>query len=136
MPFEQLIIFSTNLEPRALVDEAFLRRIPYKIEISDPTEEEFFALFELCAKQLGCEHRPDVIRRLLDEHYRAAGRPLRRCHPRDLLKHISSYCRYKRVPFEVTADHIDQAARVYFCELSAEPDGLPRDRSRSSPIPE
>ena len=53
MPFDQLIIFSTNLEPRDLVDEAFLRRIPYKIEVIDPTEEEFRQLFELMGRELG-----------------------------------------------------------------------------------
>ncbi len=58
VPFEQLIIFSTNLEPNDLVDEAFLRRIPYKIEIGDPDEAEFHHLFELYAKTFGCEYRP------------------------------------------------------------------------------
>ena len=50
VPFDQLVIFSTNLEPRDLVDEAFLRRIPYKIEIGDPSEEEFHQLFQIYAK--------------------------------------------------------------------------------------
>ena len=53
VPFDQLIIFSTNLEPRDLVDEAFLRRIPYKIEVLDPSEDEFRELFELMAAKLG-----------------------------------------------------------------------------------
>ena len=70
VPFEQLIIFATNLEPRDLVDEAFLRRIPYKIEISDPSEEEFHRLFAFYGKQLGCEHRPEMVQYLLEKHYR------------------------------------------------------------------
>ena len=70
MPFEQLIIFSTNLEPEDLVDEAFLRRIPYKIEIGDPSEAEFHRLFEFCCPSLGCEYRRDAVDYLLATHYR------------------------------------------------------------------
>ena len=118
VPFEQLIIFATNLEPRDLVDEAFLRRIPYKIEISDPSEEEFHRLFAVYAKQLGCEHRPKMVQYLLEKHYRPVNRALRRCHPRDLLKHIRSVCSYQRVTFEVTPEYIDRAVRVYFAAFS------------------
>src|SRR5262249_36714715 len=85
VPFEQLIIFSTNLEPKDLVDEAFLRRIPYKIEIGDPDEREFHDLFELYARTFECEFRPEVVDYVLKHHYRPGGRNMRRCHPRDLL---------------------------------------------------
>ena len=114
VPFEQLIIFSTNLEPRDLVDEAFLRRIPYKIELADPGEEEFIRLFALYAEKFGCENRLDAVRHLLDRHYRATGRALRRCHPRDLLKQIRNYCRYKRLPFEMRAEYFDMVVNSYF----------------------
>ena len=57
VPFDQLVVFSTNLEPRDLVDEAFLRRIPYKIEVVDPSEEEFRRLFEMIAPKLGVAYR-------------------------------------------------------------------------------
>ena len=53
VPFDQLIIFSTNLEPRDLVDDAFLRRIPYKVEVEDPTEEEFRDLFKMMCPKVG-----------------------------------------------------------------------------------
>ena len=66
VPFEQLIIFSTNLEPNDLVDEAFLRRIPYKIEVADPTTDEFFRLFEMYAEVFGCEYRHDVAEYLVE----------------------------------------------------------------------
>src|SRR5205085_5855464 len=59
VPFDQLIIFSTNLEPKDLVDEAFLRRIPYKINVPDPDEEEFHRLFALTAPAVGCEYVRD-----------------------------------------------------------------------------
>ena len=67
------------------MDEAFLRRIPYKIEIVDPTEEEFRELFKLCAARFDCPYRPGPIDRLIAGHYRRTGRPFRFCHPRDLL---------------------------------------------------
>lgn len=114
VPFEQLIIFSTNLEPRDLVDEAFIRRIPYKVEIGDPSEEEFKHLFELYATKLNCEYRPEVVQDLLDRHYRPYERGLRRCHPRDLLKQIRNYCQYRRLPFEMRPDYFDRVVHSYF----------------------
>jgi predicted ATPase with chaperone activity len=128
VPFEQLIIFSTNLEPRDLVDEAFLRRIPYKIEVEDPSEDEFYRIFELAAPQFGCEYRPDAVRHLLETHYRQAGRSLRRCHPRDLLKQIRNYCRYRRLPVEMRPDYIDRVARSYFGVLCGDPGKKPSCR--------
>src|SRR4029453_12188161 len=61
VPFEQLIIFSTNLEPKDLADDAFLRRIPYKIKIGDPSKEEFMTLFKIIAKSLHCEYRQAAV---------------------------------------------------------------------------
>ncbi len=73
VPFDQLIIFSTNLEPRDLVDEAFLRRIPYKIEVVDPTEEEFRELFKIMAPKLGFEYNQEAVDYLIETHYEDAG---------------------------------------------------------------
>lgn len=114
VPFEQLIIFSTNLEPSDLVDEAFLRRIPYKIEIRDPDEAEFHYLFELFATKMGCEYRSDMVEYLLNKHYRSANRSLRRCHPRDLMSQIRNYCRYHSLPVEMRPEYFDRAAQGYF----------------------
>jgi hypothetical protein len=122
VPFEQLIIFSTNLEPRDLVDEAFLRRIPYKIEIGDPSEDEFYQIFKLAAKQYECEYRPDTVRYLLETYYRNSGRALRRCHPRDLLKQIRNYCRYRRLPIEMRPEYIDRVAGSYFTVIFGDED--------------
>jgi predicted ATPase with chaperone activity len=120
VPFEQLIIFSTNLEPRDLVDEAFLRRIPYKIELKDPTEEEFFKLFAWYAQKLGFEYRSETVEQLLARHYRPNRRCLRRCHPRDLLKQVRSYCRYKRIPLEMRPEHFDRVCQSYFALVFGE----------------
>ncbi len=114
VPFEQLIIFSTNLEPADLVDEAFLRRIPYKIEISDPDEAEFHHLCELAAATYGIEYRRDAVEHLLAKHYRPLKRAMRRCHPRDLLKQILNYCTYRDITAEMRPDYFDRVASSYF----------------------
>ena len=114
VPFEQLIIFSTNLEPSDLVDEAFLRRIPYKIEIGDPSREEFHDLFALYSRVCGCEYRREAVDDLLDRHYLPLGRPLRRCHPRDLLGQIANYCAYNDLPIEMRSDYFDRVVASYF----------------------
>ncbi len=117
VPFEQLILFSTNLEPAELVDEAFLRRIPYKIEVGNPSEREFHALFELYARELGCAYRPDVVEQLLETHYHPQQRAMRRCHPRDMLKQLRSFCAYHCLPFEMNADYLSQVVGSYFATV-------------------
>ncbi len=114
VPFEQLIIFSTNLEPSDLVDEAFLRRIPYKVEIGDASEEEFHELFQIYCGAFGCEYREEVVDYLLENHYRPHNRPLRRCHPRDLLSQLQNYCAYNDLPVEMCPEHFDRVVRGYF----------------------
>jgi hypothetical protein len=120
VPFDQLVIFSTNLEPRELVDEAFLRRIPFKIEIGDPSEEEFHVLFRLYAKSFGCEYRAEVIDDLLRRHYRETKRHLRRCHARDLLLQIRAYCNYARQTMEMRPEYFDRAVKAYFATVMGE----------------
>jgi hypothetical protein len=117
VPFEQLIIFSTNLEPKDLVDDAFLRRIPYKIKISDADEQEFRRLFQIYAESFGCAYRQDVVDYLINKHYRPFARPMRRCQPRDLLGQIHNYCRYNDRPMEMLPEYFDRAVRTYFTEL-------------------
>ncbi len=118
VPFDQLIIFSTNLEPRDLVDEAFLRRIPYKINVPDPDEHEFRRLFELYAPQFGCVYEPEAVEHLLQKHYRGPKRPLRRCHPRDLLLQVQNYCAYNDLPVEMKPDYFDVIVDNYFTVVS------------------
>jgi predicted ATPase with chaperone activity len=119
VPFEQLIIFSTNLEPSDLVDEAFLRRIPYKIEIDDPDAAEFHELFRLYAKTFDCEYRPEVVDYLLKTHYQNSGRPLRRCHPRDLLNQVRDYCAYNDLQMEMRPNYFDRVIKSYFTVVVA-----------------
>jgi predicted ATPase with chaperone activity len=114
VPFDQLVVFSTNLEPHDLVDEAFLRRIPYKLHLADPTEPQFREVFRREAEQLGIEHDDQVVDYLLDKHYRAAGRRLRFCHCRDLLEQVSNACRFRNLKLTATNEAIDAAVRNYF----------------------
>ena len=117
VPFDQLVVFSTNLEPRELVDEAFLRRIPYKIEVADPTEEEFRRLFELMGEKLNVAYHREAVDYLIATHYHKADRPLRFCHPRDLILQIRNYCKYHDQPAEMTNEYFDRAVDNYFAVM-------------------
>ena len=114
VPFDQIIIFSTNLEPRDLVDGAFLRRIPYKIKVPDPTEEQFHQLFQVMAPHLGFQYNHDAVEYLLATHYRPKNRPLRACQPRDLLLQVRNFCLYHTLPKSMTPAAFDFAVDNYF----------------------
>lgn len=114
IPFAQLIVFSTNLEPRDLVDDAFLRRIPYKIEVVDPNEQEFRNLFKIMCKKLGFEYSDAALDYLIEKHYRPKNRFFRNCHARDLLLQIKYLCQYNERPLELTPATFDFAVENYF----------------------
>ncbi len=113
-PFDQLVIFSTNLDPKSLVDEAFLRRIPYKIEVIDPTVDEFRQLFVKLAASMQISLPPEILDSLIDEYYVKPQRPFRFCQPRDLLSQMKSYCEFHERPLVATTDAIRMAVRNYF----------------------
>ncbi|MCO6047040.1 AAA family ATPase [Aeoliella sp. ICT_H6.2] len=117
IPFDMLFALSTNLEPRELVDEAFLRRIPYKIEVDDPTEEEFRSLIAVLAQKGGFLCPAGAIDYLIEQHYQRPQRPLRFCQPRDLLRQIKNYCEVHELPLEIDTDCIDVAVENYFATL-------------------
>jgi hypothetical protein len=117
VPFDQLVVFSTNLEPKDLVDDAFLRRIPYKIEVPDPTEAEFRELFKIMCKVLKIEHNAEAIDYVIERHYKAVNRPFRCCQPRDLLMQVRSHCLYQNKKVELSREHFDFAAENYFAVL-------------------
>jgi predicted ATPase with chaperone activity len=117
VPFDQLLIFSTNLEPRDLVDEAFLRRIPYKINVEDPTEEEFRQLFRMMCGVIGFAYDDAQITRLIERHYRPTDRPFRCCQPRDLLLLARNFCRYRIEEPVLSEENLDFAATVYFAVM-------------------
>jgi predicted ATPase with chaperone activity len=136
VPFEQLIIFSTNLEPMDLADEAFLRRIPYKIEVRDPSLAEFAKLFEAACQSFGCRFVPEAVHYLVQTHYVPHGRLLRRCHARDLLAQIKNYCAYSGRPMELRPDYLDRAVKSYFTAVAGNNDGAIRDKAAAHPSTE
>ena len=116
-PFDPILVFSTNLDPRELVDEAFLRRIPYKVAVVDPDPREFCQLVEMMAAQLGVHLPSGAPEDLIVRHYRATKRPLRFCHPRDLLQQIANQARFERRAAVATPDAWDAAVASYFGAL-------------------
>jgi predicted ATPase with chaperone activity len=115
VPFDQLIIFSTNLDPAQLVDDAFLRRIPYKIHAADPTEEMFRTLIAISAPKLGFEQVDQkAVDHLIEQHYQRDGRPFRCCHPRDLLLQVRNFCAYNELALELKPEYFDFAVMNYF----------------------
>jgi len=116
-PVDQLIVFSTNLEPKDLVDEAFLRRIPYKIEVGNPSDDEFRTLLRKHAEEAGVKYQDAAVDYLLQKYYEKCGREMRYCHPVDILHQVCTYCEVLGVPPEITEHAIDAAAENYFSLL-------------------
>lgn len=114
LPFEQLLIFSTNLDPATLCDEAFLRRIPYKIEVFDPNEIQFRELFDILLEQMGFEVQEGVVDQLIEYHYKRTGRPFRFCHVGDLLNQARDFCEFHRRPLIFDRDIVELAVLNYF----------------------
>jgi len=114
VPFDQLVIFSTNLEPKDLVDDAFLRRIPYKIEVENPPESDFRKLFEIMCKVTKIPYNADAIDYLIKTHYLPVDRPFRNCQPRDLLLQVRNFCLYNDLEIELKNEYFDFACDNYF----------------------
>jgi hypothetical protein len=116
VPFDVLIVFATNLDPASLADEAFLRRIPYKIPITDPTTDEFTRIFDLNCRRRNLRFHQVMGAYLQRRHYGPAGRPLRACHPRDLLDQVTALCRYRGIEPAITRELLDAACASYFVD--------------------
>ncbi|RLC63330.1 MAG: ATP-binding protein [Chloroflexi bacterium] len=117
VPFDVLIVFATNLAPRDLVDEAFLRRIRHKIEIKDPTWDEYREIFRRVCAEKGVPYDEQGLAYLIQEHYLKPNRPRRACHPRDIVDQLIDIARYLNVPAVLSEDLIDRACDAYFVEI-------------------
>jgi len=117
IPFDVLVVFSTNLPPRDLVDEAFLRRLRHKIEIGDPTYEEFRLIFQQVAESKKVIYNDQGLAYLLQEWYIKRNRKLRASHPRDLCDQIIDIARYRGLEPAMTRELLDMAAQSYFVEI-------------------
>jgi hypothetical protein len=116
VPFDVLIVFATNLNPESLADEAFLRRIPYKIPVEDPSVEEFTRIFELNCKRRKLRFHQVMVAYLQRRHYAPLNRPLRACHPRDLLDQVTALCRYRGIEPAISRELLDAACAAYFVD--------------------
>ena len=114
VPFDEILIFSTNLDPNQLADEAFLRRIKFKIEIRDPSEEQYRTIWELVCKGKRVEYDPSGIDYLINKWYLPTARPFRMCQPRDLLDQMMSIAKYNMERVNFSPDLIDAACATYF----------------------
>jgi predicted ATPase with chaperone activity len=117
IPFNVLIVFSTNMPPADLVDEAFLRRIPHKIEVGDPSFEEFRDIFKAVCDVRKIPYEEKALAYLLQEWYIKAERNLRAVHPRDIVEQIIDISRYQNTPPALTKEMLDRAAKAYFVDL-------------------
>ncbi|GAC1458265.1 MAG: AAA family ATPase [Candidatus Limnocylindrales bacterium] len=123
IPFDMLIVFSTNLDPADLVDEAFLRRIRYKIGIEAPTVAQYEEIFKRMCARKEIEYRADALSQIL-AHYRRKNLGLRSCHPRDILEQLHDTARFLGRPAQLSPDLIDMACESYF--VSLDPSGSPQ----------
>jgi len=113
VPFEQLVVFSTNLEPSRLVDEAFLRRMGYRIRIEPPAEETYRKIFERYAENSGVSYDESVLDHTVSK-YAAEKRVMKACEPRDLISRFLDICQYKNLQPVLTNDLLDLAWNNYF----------------------
>ena len=115
--FDTLVVFSTNLDPKDLVDEAFLRRIRYKIEVGNPSEANYKKIFAIICKKYGIAYDEKMVDYLIDKHYTKAKRPLRACQPRDLLEQLTDINKYTGEQTKLTPETLDRICNLYFVEL-------------------
>jgi hypothetical protein len=120
IPFDCLLIFATNLEPAELVEEAFLRRIHYKIPVNNPTKSEYILIFQRVCENEHIAFTPEALAQIDRDWYKGMRIPPRACHPRDILSHVTDIAKYMNVPPRLSTDLVDRACRSYF--LSNEQD--------------
>jgi energy-coupling factor transporter ATP-binding protein EcfA2 len=120
IPFKQLLVFSTNLDPDDLVDGAFLRRIQIKVGVFGPDEKMFYQIFSNQAEVLGfSEVDRDSFLYFLNEWYRKTGKPLQSVHPRDILRAVKVLCEYADEPLQMTPALIEEACQCYFVKAKS-----------------
>jgi hypothetical protein len=123
IPFNVFIIFATNLKPESLADEAFLRRIPYKIRAKNPTIEEYAKIFELNCRKRGLGFDPVMVEYLNRAYYQPRKLQMRACHPRDLVEQVVDMCRYQQRDPVISRDLLDAACAGYFLEETSSQGG-------------
>jgi predicted ATPase with chaperone activity len=118
VPFDAFLVFSTNLEPGKLGDEAFLRRIQYKMHLRNPTADEFMLIFRKFCESKGLKLPDGLERRFVDKYYAKTGKRMRRCHPRDIISHAIDLIHFEKRPFELTEELLDHAFNSCFVQVA------------------
>jgi SpoVK/Ycf46/Vps4 family AAA+-type ATPase len=116
IPFDQLVVFSTNIEPKELVDGAFLRRIRYKIKIDHPTLEQYKEIFRKVCEKSGILFNQEVFDYLISNYYKRFKVDFDACHPRDIIDHIIDHAYYSGHSPKMIKENIDTAWKNYFVE--------------------
>ena len=119
-PFETFLVFSTNLNPADIGDEAFLRRIQYKLLLRGPAENEFTRIFETFCSTRRIPYSQDLIKWFIDKHYKQKRRTFRRCHPRDVLGHALNLIHFEKLPFNLTKELLERAFESCFLQEGEE----------------
>ncbi len=125
VPFETFLAFSTNLNPASFGDEAFLRRIQYKLLMRGPAVNEFIQIFERYCFENKIPCSDGILPSFIERHYTSTGKPFRRCHPRDVLTHALNLINFEKLPRELTDQVLDRAFDS--CFLSEEDTAVPRE---------
>ena len=117
VPFDTLLVFPSNIPPGRLGDEAFFRRIRHKVEVPNPSPEDFMEILRRACEQLGVTHTEEGAQHLARVHYEQTGREMKACHPRDLLELILDISRFFGDEPTLSPDPIDLACASYFVDL-------------------
>jgi hypothetical protein len=120
VPFDCLLIMATNLEPAQLVEEAFMRRIHYKIQIQGPQPDQYAEIFSRCCTERGIEYDQGAVSHIYRQWYQRRGIHPRACHPRDILDHLVDIARFYQGTAVLNHDLVDRACRSYFLDDSRE----------------
>jgi predicted ATPase with chaperone activity len=117
IPFDCLLVIATNIDPKQLVEEAFLRRIHYKIRVESPTVEQYEKIFERYCQEHGIQYDPAGVRQIYRNFYHAHAIAPRGCHPRDLIDHLLDIAKYLEMPPSLTQDLVERAGRSFFLDF-------------------
>jgi hypothetical protein len=115
-PFELMVVFSTNLNPHALADEAFLRRIQTKVEVENVSNDVFDEIFRRVLQSHGAPSQPDAAEYLRERCRAAAGEVLHACYPIDIFRLVQSISEYEGRSVRITRETIDRAVSLYFAK--------------------
>jgi predicted ATPase with chaperone activity len=117
VPFDCLLIFATNIAPSELVEEAFLRRIHYKIRAESPTREEYERIFQRCCGTAGITYHAGAVEQVYRDFYKVFSIAPRGCHPRDIVDHLGDIARFLGEDPMLSPELVERACRSYFLDF-------------------